>query len=93
MAVVVVLPAALREYAKGASEVKASGRTLAALLADLDGKYPGIRQRVLADTGVLREYVNVFVDGDQVEQPDPARVKVADGATVHIIPSVAGGAG
>lgn len=88
----VVLPAALREYAKGASEVKASGRTLAAMLTDLDGRYPGIRQRIIADTGLLREYVNVFVDGDQVVQPDPARVKVADGATVHIIPSVAGGA-
>lgn len=92
MAVTVVLPAALREYAKGASEVKASGRTLAAMLTDLDGRYPGIRQRIIADTGLLREYVNVFVDGDQVVQPDPARVKVADGATVHIIPSVAGGA-
>jgi molybdopterin converting factor small subunit len=91
VAVVVVLPAALREYAKGASEVKASGQSLAALLADLDGKYPGIRQRILADTGVLREYVNVFVNGDQVEQPDPARVRIEDGDTVHIIPSVAGG--
>ena len=91
MAVLVVLPAALREYAKGASEVKASGGTLDALLANLDAKFPGIRQRVLEDTGVVREYVNVFVNGDQVEQPDPRRVRVKDGDTVHIIPSVAGG--
>ena len=87
----VILPAALREYAKGASEVKASGRNLTALLADLDAKFPGIRQRILADTGVIREYVNVFVNGDQVEQLDPARVRLKDGDTVHIIPSVAGG--
>ena len=40
----------------------------------------------------LREYVNVFVNGDQVEQADPRRVRVADGDTVHIIPSIAGGA-
>ena len=87
----VILPAALREYAKGASEVKASGRSLTALLADLEAKFPGIRQRILADTGVIREYVNVFVNGDQVEQLDPARVRLKDGDTVHIIPSVAGG--
>ncbi len=91
MAVLVILPAALREYAKGASEVKASGRTLDALLADLDAKCPGIRQRVLEDTGVVREYVNVFVNGDQVERRDPRRVPVKDGDTVHIIPSIAGG--
>ncbi|TLZ52883.1 MAG: MoaD/ThiS family protein [Methanobacteriota archaeon] len=92
MAVLVVLPAALREYARGASEVRASGGTLDALLSNLDAKFPGIRQRVLQDTGVLREYVNVFVNGDQVEQADPRRVRVADGDTVHIIPSIAGGA-
>ena len=87
----IVLPAALREYARGASEVKASGRTLGALLADLDAKFPGIRQRILEDTGVIRQYVNVFVNGGQVEEPDPACVRVEDGDTVHIIPSVAGG--
>ena len=88
----VILPAALREYARGASQVKASGRTLSAVLADLDAKYPGIRQRILEDTGVVRQYVNVFVNGGQVEEPDPARVRVKDGDTVHILPSIAGGA-
>ena len=91
MAVDVVLPAALREYAKGASRVQASGRTFDGLLADLDRKFPGIRQRVLADTGLIREYVVVFVNGDQVTEGQPERVRVKDGDTVHIIPSVAGG--
>ena len=91
MAVFVVLPAALREYARGASQVQGVGRTLAAVLKDLDGKFPGLRQRVLADTGAIREYVNVFVNGDQVQQADPGRVRLKDGDTVHIIPSVAGG--
>ena len=91
MAVDVVLPAALREYARGASRVQASGRTFDVLLADLDRKFPGIRQRVLADTGLIREYVVVFVNGDQVTEGQPERVRVKDGDTVHIIPSVAGG--
>ncbi len=91
MAVDVILPAALREYAKGASRVQASGGTFEVLLADLDRKFPGIRQRVLADTGLIREYVVVFVNGDQVMEGQPERVRVKDGDTVHIIPSVAGG--
>jgi molybdopterin converting factor small subunit len=91
VAVDVVLPAALREYARGASHVQASGRTFDLLLADLDRKFPGIRQRVLADTGLIREYVVVFVNGDQVTEGQPERVRVKDGDTVHIIPSVAGG--
>lgn len=91
MAIDIVLPAALREYANGASRVKASGRSLEGLLADLDRMFPGIRQRVLADTGRIREYVVVFVNGDQVMDGEPAQVPLKDGDTVHIIPSVAGG--
>ena len=91
MVVDIFLPAALREYARGASRVQASGRSLEHVLADLDRKFPGIRQRVLADTGQIREYVVVFVNGDQVTDEEPARVPVKDGDTVHIIPSVAGG--
>ncbi len=91
MVVIVVLPAALRDYAGGASEVKARGGTLEAVLADLDRRFPGIRQRVLEDTGVVRRYVNLFVNGDQVQQPEPAKVRVRDGDTVHILPSIAGG--
>ena len=87
----VILPAALREYAKGASQVRGVGRTLAAVLKDLDGKFPGLRQRVLEDTGAIRQYVNVFVNGDQVQEEDPGKVRLEDGDTVHIIPSVAGG--
>lgn len=87
----VVLPGALREYAKGAGTVKGKGATLAAVLADLDARFPGIRQRVLEDSGAVRQYVNVFVNGAQVEETDPARVRVKDGDTVHILPSVAGG--
>lgn len=87
----VVLPAALREYAKGAGKVQGKGRTLAAVLADLEARFPGLRQRVLEDTGAIRQYVTVFVNGDQVTDWDPARVRLKDGDTVHILPSVAGG--
>lgn len=91
MAVDVVLPAALREYAKGRSEVKGSGKNLATLLADLDGRYPGLRQRVCEDTGAIRQYVSVFVNGDQVVDSNPAQVKLREGDTVHFLPSIAGG--
>lgn len=89
--VTVLLPAALREYAKGASQVEGRGATLDALLKDLDERHPGIRQRVLEDTGTIRGYVNVFVNGDQVGSENPAKVPLKAGDTVHILPSVAGG--
>ena len=91
MGVDIVLPAALREYAKGAGRVEGTGRTLDVLLADLDRRFPGFRQRVCEDTGTIRRYVSVFVNDDQVQEEDPARVRLKDGDTVHIIPSIAGG--
>lgn len=93
MVVHVVLPAALREYAKGAGTVDGKGRTFDALLADLDARFPGLRQRVCEDTGAVRRYVSVFVNGDQVMERDPRRVRLRDDDTVHILPSIAGGVG
>lgn len=87
----VILPAALREYAKGASKVPGSGRSLDAVLEDLDRRFPGLRQRVLEDTGEIRRFVSVFVNGDHVTVADPTKVPLKDGDSVHIIPSIAGG--
>src|SRR3989304_5891377 len=50
----------------------------------------GLRQGVLEDAGTFRQYVTVFVNGDQVTAGDPARVRLKDGDTVHVLPSVAG---
>ncbi len=58
----VLIPAALRSYTH-AAQVQAEGQTLAALFADLDRQYPGLRFRVVDEQGRLRHNLRIFVNG------------------------------
>jgi len=61
----VVLPTPLAEYTRHAREVEAHGATLAALFADLDRRYPGLRFRVIDEQGAFRPHIKVFVNREQ----------------------------
>ena len=71
----VLIPGALRSYTRE-SQVEAVGNTLAALFADLDRRYPGLRFRVIDEQNRLRPNMRVFVNGlgvrelDHVLRPD-----------------------
>jgi molybdopterin synthase sulfur carrier subunit len=61
----VLIPGALRSYTEQ-SETEARGATLAAVLADLEGRYPGIRFRIVDEQDRIRRHIRIFVNGDQV---------------------------
>jgi molybdopterin converting factor small subunit len=85
------VPTILRPYTQGVSEVSAEGSTLIEVLDSLDGSYPGIKGRVLDESGELRRFVNVYVDDDDVRFADGLQTTIKDGGQVSIIPAVAGG--
>jgi sulfur-carrier protein len=91
MSVRVRVPTILRTYTKGESEVDADGATLADVIDALDHTYPGIRGRIVDDQGSLRRFVNVYVGNDDVRFLDGLDTSTPDGATVSVIPAVAGG--
>ena len=61
----VLIPSALRSYTEQ-SETEASGATLAAVLADLDDRYAGIRFRMIDEQDRIRPHIRIFVNGKQV---------------------------
>lgn len=61
----VLIPTPLRSYT-GEREVEASGPTLAAVLSDLDRRYPGIRFRMVDEQDRMRPHIRFFVNGEQV---------------------------
>jgi sulfur-carrier protein len=91
MAVTVRIPTQLRELSGGNAEVSAEGGTLATVLAGLETAHPGFRERLFDDQGELRRFVNVFVDDEDIRFLDGVNTAVKDGATVSIVPAVAGG--
>ncbi len=91
MSVTVRVPTILRTLTGGAAEVTAEGSNLADVLDKLESDHPGIRGRVLDDNGKLRRFVNVYVGDEDVRFAGGLQTPTPDGATISIIPAVAGG--
>jgi molybdopterin converting factor small subunit len=87
---VVRVPPALRAESGGAREVEASGATVRELLDDLLHRMPALGSRVY-DAGEIQPFVNVYVDGEDVRTRDGLDTPVGDGATVILLPAMAGG--
>jgi molybdopterin converting factor small subunit len=90
MAITVQIPPPMRDQVGGQSEVSVSGATVQAALDDLVKQHPGLGPK-LFDNGRIRQYVNVFVNDEDVRYLDEMETKLTDGAVVALIPAVAGG--
>ncbi len=93
MSVQVVLPGVLADLAGGARQldVEPGGGTLGDLLDSLAAAHPLLARRIRDETGQVRRFVNVYVDGDDVRFEGGLAAAVKDGAVVQVLPSVAGG--
>lgn len=61
------------------------------LLDALEQKYPRLRFKLRDETGQLRRYVRVFVDGEDVSGTTGASTPLGDARTIDILHSIAGG--
>jgi molybdopterin synthase sulfur carrier subunit len=91
MPVNVRIPTQLRPLAGGNASVVVAGGTVAEVLKELDATHPGFADRLFDESGKLRRFVNVFVADEDIRFLDGIDTPVADGATVSIVPAVAGG--
>jgi molybdopterin converting factor small subunit len=89
---VVRVPPVLRQDAGGAREVEVSGSTVRELLEDLSTRLPALGDRIYDGTEI-RSYVNVYVDGEDVRTRGGLDAPVREGATVVLLPAMAGGNG
>jgi molybdopterin converting factor small subunit len=89
----VLLPGALASLAGGARhlDVEPAGGTLADVLDALAAQHPLLARRIRDETGQVRRFVNIYVDGDDVRFEGGLTTTVRDGAEVQVLPSVAGG--
>jgi molybdopterin synthase sulfur carrier subunit len=53
--------------------------------------YPGLKERLCDETGDLRRFVNVYVNGEDVRFADGVATRLNGGDEVSIVPAVAGG--
>jgi molybdopterin synthase sulfur carrier subunit len=89
--VTVKLPQLLRQRAGNRKSVTVCGSTIHEIIDALDHDYPGLRFNLCYETGELRPYVNIFLDGENIRFMQGLDTPVRMGATIYILQSVAGG--
>ncbi|CAN5209422.1 molybdopterin-synthase adenylyltransferase MoeB [soil metagenome] len=91
MSAIVRIPTPLRAYAGGETEVTVRTGTVGDAMMELTQRYPQLRRHLYTDDGTLRNFVNVFLNEEEVRHLAGDRTKVAEGDTITIVPSIAGG--
>ena len=85
------IPSPLQRFTNGQSSIEVSGKNVRDILYELFRVYPDIKGHLVDDDGSLRNFVNIFIDGEDIRQRGGMDAEVADGSDVRIIPSIAGG--
>jgi len=87
----VLIPTPLRAHAGGQKEVEVPGATVGEILAALTAQFGDLRQQLFTDEGRLRTFVNVYLNDEDVRYLDRDKTPAAQGDTLSIVPSIAGG--
>jgi molybdopterin converting factor small subunit len=85
------IPTPLRQYSDKQATVEVKGGTVAEALSGLVSLHPDLRRHLYTDEGKLRSFVNVYLNDEDVRYLQKDATAVADGDTISIVPSIAGG--
>ncbi len=94
MQVLFNIPGPLREFTENRSSVRVelkTGADLRAALLALFAAYPGLRDRVLTESGETRQHLNIFVTNEDVRYTGGLATAVSAGAEISIVPAISGG--
>ena len=91
MSVEVRIPTVFRKFTDQQSAVSVEAGTIASVIDQLDRRYPGFGQQLLGEDGELHRFVNIYVNDEDIRYLEKLETKAAEGDTVSLLPSVAGG--
>ncbi len=84
----VIIPDVLQSYTDRQRIVEAGGRDLNALFDQMDGRFPGMRFRVINELDKLRPHIKVFVNRELVRDLD---TRLGRDDEIQIVQALSGG--
>ena len=85
------IPSPLRKLTNNEELVEICAATIGAAIAELQSRYPGIKERLVDENGEIRRFVNVYVNEEDIRFLKNQDTPLKDGDEVSIIPAIAGG--
>jgi len=83
----VCLHGPLRNLAGGRPQQEVAGTDVQAVLRGLEDLHPSVAGWILDERGTIRRHINVFVNGERVDQ----RAAIAATDRVEVLPAITGG--
>ena len=85
------IPTPLRKLTNNEEVIEVTAATVGAAITELQNRYPGIKERLVDDSGAVRRFVNVYVNEEDIRFLQNQETPLKDGDEVSIIPAIAGG--
>ena len=91
MPIKVMIPTPLRAYTDKSDAVFLEGKTVGEIMQKLTTQHDQLRKHLYAENGTLRNFVNVYVNNEDIRYLNNEATHVNETDVVSIIPSIAGG--
>src|ERR1700722_17626973 len=91
MSVKVIIPTALRQHTNNEDELQLNSRDVKGALQELVTSFPGLKRYLYSDNGRLRNFINIYLNEEDIRYISGEDTPLKDGDTLMIVPSVAGG--
>jgi molybdopterin converting factor small subunit len=91
MPVKVIIPTPLRQYAGKKDAVEIQANTIAEALSGLTTRYADLRKHLYTDEGKLRNFVNIYLNDEDIRYLGKDQTPLHDNDVISIVPSIAGG--
>lgn len=85
------IPGPLRSLSGGVATVDVEATDVRSAIDALDAAHPGFKGRLLDERGQPRQFVNLFLNDEDVRLGEGLDAKVSGKDEIAIVPAVAGG--
>ena len=87
----VIIPNSLRNYTGGESELEYNASNLKDLVTKINNNYPEFQNRICDDNGEIKNYFNIYIDGEDSRHLNGMDSQITGKSEVVIVAAVAGG--
>lgn len=85
------IPTPLRKLTNNEELVEVNATTIGEAITELQSRYPGIKERLVDESGEVRRFVNVYVNEEDIRFLKNQDTPLKEGDEISIIPAIAGG--
>ena len=91
MSVKVLIPTALRAYTDNQDTLQVEGSNVKDIMDNFLKDFPELEKHLLSPEGQIRNFVNIYLNDDDIRYLQKEKTLVNNGDTFSIVPSIAGG--